>query len=215
MKKDQIAALLNKYWRCETTVAEEQELRRFFAEEELPEELQQYAPLFSYIAEEHAPRLSRGFDRRLEESLRHAGATPLRQQRIPRRAMLMRVAASFLLIVGLGVSLFFITRQQNNPHFTERGDEDTQVLEQATEALEKLADALLMSEEASRETLRQINELEIDWELIDSLSSDTTPEEADPVTEIDDAEEPHPAVDSWQENEKAIYNEMSKREEKI
>ncbi len=214
MNRDQITALLNKYWRCETTVAEEQELRRFFVEEELPQELLPFAPLFSYLAEEQLPRLSADFDRRLDESLRHRGAKGP-GQRLPRRALLMRIAASFLLIVGMGVSLFFITRQQNNPHFTEKGDEETQVLEQATNALEKLADALLMSEEASRETLQQLNEMEIDWEMIDSLSNETTLEAAEASTGADGAEEAHPAGDPAQIEEKATYNKINKQEEKI
>ncbi len=33
---------------------------------------------------------------------------------------LLRIAASVLLLVGLGTGLFFITRQNNKPHFTEK-----------------------------------------------------------------------------------------------
>ncbi|NCC62438.1 MAG: hypothetical protein EOM12_16210, partial [Verrucomicrobiae bacterium] len=60
MKRDRIIELLNKYWNCETNLADEQELRRLFTEEELPEELQRYATLFSYIEKETTPRLRAG-----------------------------------------------------------------------------------------------------------------------------------------------------------
>lgn len=214
MKRDRIIELLNKYWNCETNLAEEQELRRLFAEEELPEELQRYAPLFSYIEEEQAPRLSAGFEQRLQESLRKAD-TAVVPQHMPRRTRLMRIAASILLLVGMGVSLYFITRQQNNPQYAESGKADSEVWEQATDALEKLADALRLSEEASRQTLRQINEMEIDWELIDSLNSETTPGETDPYSETDDAGEVSPANDTIQKGVNAGYLESINSEEKI
>ena len=44
--------LLNKYFEGETSAAEEQELRRFFASEDVPDELKIYKPLFVYINEE-------------------------------------------------------------------------------------------------------------------------------------------------------------------
>lgn len=214
MKRDRIIELLNKYWNCETNLAEEQELRRLFAEEELPEELQRYAPLFSYIEEEQAPRLSAGFEQRLQESLRKAD-TAVVPQHMPRRTRLMRIAASILLLVGMGVSLYFITRQQNNPRYAESGKADSEVWEQATDALEKLADALRLSEEASRETLRQLNAMEIDWEMIDSLNSETTPGETDPYSETDDAGEVSPANDTIQKGVNAGYLESINSEEKI
>jgi hypothetical protein len=214
MKRDQIANLLNKYWRCETTLAEEQELRRYFAEDDLPEEFLPYAPLFTYVTAEQSPRLSEAFDRRLQEAIERA-PRPAAAQRLSPRTMLMRIAASFLLIVGMGVSLFFITRKQNNPRYAERGDEATQMLKHATNALEKLSDALLLSEEASRETLLQIDEMEIDWELIDSLSSETAVEEASDSLEGGNPEGSHPANNPEQVEKKPIYRESIKREHKI
>jgi len=44
--------LLNKYFEGETSSAEEQELRRFFTSEDVPDELKIYKPLFAYIDEE-------------------------------------------------------------------------------------------------------------------------------------------------------------------
>jgi hypothetical protein len=214
MKRDRIIELLNKYWNCETNLAEEQELRRLFTEEELTEELQHYAPLFSYIEEEQAPRLSAGFEQRLRESLRKA-KIPAIPQHMPRRTRVMRIAASILLLLGTGVSLYFITRQQNNPQYAEKGVEETEVLEQATDALEKLADALRLSEEASRETLRQLNEMEIDWEMIDSLNRVTAPGETDPDVETDDAAKGSPSGDTIQEGATRGYPESINGEEKI
>ena len=51
MKRDE---LLAKYFEGETTCEEERELRRFFTEEEVPEALQPYRPLFAYLDREAA-----------------------------------------------------------------------------------------------------------------------------------------------------------------
>lgn len=47
-----IDELLDKYFEGETTCEEERELRRFFTEEEVPEHLQVYRPLFAYLNRE-------------------------------------------------------------------------------------------------------------------------------------------------------------------
>ena len=44
-----IDELLDKYFEGETSCEEERELRRFFTEEEVPEHLQTYRPLFAYL----------------------------------------------------------------------------------------------------------------------------------------------------------------------
>mgnify|MGYP003187119819 CR=1 FL=1 len=47
-----IDELLDKYFEGETSCEEERELRRFFTEEEVPEHLQTYRPLFAYLNRE-------------------------------------------------------------------------------------------------------------------------------------------------------------------
>ncbi len=44
-------------------------------------------------------------------------------------------------------------------------------MQQATYALEKLSNALQVSEAASMQTIRDIDDLNIDWSSIDSLSN--------------------------------------------
>lgn len=47
-----IDELLNKYFEGETSCKEERELRRFFTEEDVPEELQMYRPMFTCLDKE-------------------------------------------------------------------------------------------------------------------------------------------------------------------
>lgn len=172
MNSDYIHILLERYWNCDTSVQEEQELRDFFTRDGLPAEFRQYLPFFSYIDEEQEVKLSDDFDERLRISMKVAGRKKYVTIRI--FTPLLRIAASLLLIAGLGVSLFFITRQQNKPYYTKTTNDPNAAMKQATFALEKLSDAWQMSEEASLETIRAIDEMDIDWTTLDSLSSIVT-----------------------------------------
>ena len=74
------AALLDRYFAAETTLAEEARLRAFFRQPSLPAELEAYRPLFAYW--EAAP------------------SAPVRPLRRPRRRYLAAAAAVLLLIAG-------------------------------------------------------------------------------------------------------------------
>lgn len=47
-----IEQLLERYWRCETSLEEEEILRTFFSQEKVPEHLLQYKLLFSFVKQE-------------------------------------------------------------------------------------------------------------------------------------------------------------------
>lgn len=61
-----INQLLERYWRCETTLEEEEILRTFFSQAELPAELRPYQQLFAYEQnEKKAEELGEDFDRKV------------------------------------------------------------------------------------------------------------------------------------------------------
>ena len=61
-----ITQLLDRYWKAETTVEEENILRAFFSQTSVPEELKQYRCLFLYQATEpKTDVLDAAFDDRL------------------------------------------------------------------------------------------------------------------------------------------------------
>lgn len=49
MDYSHIKSLLDKYWKCETSLEEEDEIRQFFKKEDIPEDLQPYLSLFRYF----------------------------------------------------------------------------------------------------------------------------------------------------------------------
>ena len=69
MNSEHIHILLNKYWNCETSAEEEQVLRDFFSGPNIPEELEPYAPLFTYSNNARDITTSIHFDAKLEEAL--------------------------------------------------------------------------------------------------------------------------------------------------
>lgn len=170
MNTEHIYTLINKYWDCETSVAEEKELRTFFSGNAVPEDLKQFIPLFEYIVQEKSVSLSPDFDARLQAALEKE-SPKTKNVSISTFAPIMRIAASVLLIIGLGVSLFFIFKENNNPYFadTSTSHNTNDALLEATYALEKLSDALQLSESASIKTIQHIEDLDIDWASLDSL----------------------------------------------
>lgn len=60
-----IEQLLERYWQCETTLEEEQILRTFFSQEDVPSHLKQYAELFIYENEATDQCLSDDFKQRM------------------------------------------------------------------------------------------------------------------------------------------------------
>jgi hypothetical protein len=49
MDSNKIDELLNKYWNCETSLEEEQQLREYFRGDQIPEQWKETAPLFRYF----------------------------------------------------------------------------------------------------------------------------------------------------------------------
>lgn len=163
-----IYTLLNKYWQCETSLEEEKQLRDFFSEADIPGEMKQYAPLFTYLNEEHLIIPGDDFDEKLMSTIQQ---TKRERKYITIRifAPLLKVVASILLIMGVGVSVFFISKQSNKPHFSETYHDPNIAIKDATHALTMVYNAFQTSEEASLQAIRHIEGLDINWTQIDSL----------------------------------------------
>lgn len=170
MNIERIHTLLEKYWNCETSVSEEQELQAFFNFGDIPADLLQFVPVFAYKQKQQAIALSDDFDKKLEASIREADK---QKQYITIKIFepFLRIVASIILILGIGISVYFFAKQ-NNQVFAETYNDPSAALEQATSALQKLSIALQSTEEASLKSLEQLDNLNLDWSEIDSLSSE-------------------------------------------
>lgn len=99
-----IKQLLERYWRCETSLEEEEILRTFFSQKDVPAELVQYQPLFAYEqAEAKADVLDDDFDQKI--LARVEGDKPVKARVITmqqRLKPLFKAAAVVAIILTLG-----------------------------------------------------------------------------------------------------------------
>ena len=65
MNYQYIEQLIERYFNCQTTLHEEQILRSFFAQEDVPGHLMPYAELFQYEIEARAEQLGAEFDQKM------------------------------------------------------------------------------------------------------------------------------------------------------
>lgn len=98
MDYTRIESLLEKYWECTSTQAEEEELRRFFTEPEVPSHLRRFKVIFEYQQEERQEGLNEAFDRRM------LAAIAQRQvKRFRKPGFYIRAAAVMVLMIGGGL----------------------------------------------------------------------------------------------------------------
>ena len=101
MELDKIKIQLEKYFRAETSIAEENELRDYFSSSDVPPSLEQYKPIFGYLDLEKEPK----FDQEILLKSRN------------RNWMWLSVMASVvvLMVIGAyGYFNFFNTGQDQN-----------------------------------------------------------------------------------------------------
>jgi len=183
MKADEpIRFLLNKYWNCETSVEEEKQLQNFFSGKDIPEDLQKYAPLFKdYKESQLSIRLGNNFVKRLEAAI-HQKEKEKQYITIRIFAPVLKIAASILILITVGIGIYFLANENKKPYFAETYNDPKAALKDATYALEKLSEALQRGEEASQETLNELKNLKIDWTILDSMNVEMEPAaETEPI----------------------------------
>ncbi len=96
MELDKIETLIAKYFEGETTIAEENSIREYFASSNLAPHLLQYKPVFGYYAEA-----------KKEKAPNREFSAPVRSFRW------MSVVASAAILLGIGTFAYFNTEQYN------------------------------------------------------------------------------------------------------
>ena len=117
-----IEQLLERYWKCETSIEEEAILRAFFLQKEVPAELARYKSLFVYEAQQAEKHLDSDFDQRVlsavgEES-EQAKVVPVQHISLMRRLRpLYRAAAAVAIVTLLGTAAqhSFTSPSTSNP----------------------------------------------------------------------------------------------------
>ena len=107
MDYDRIIGLLDKYWKCETTLPEDEELRYFYKHcRQMPEELAEYRELFIFQEGERQIGLGNDFDRKILASIYNKRPAGWRKG--------LRGAAVLLLLIGVSQVLIDIGNPQKD-----------------------------------------------------------------------------------------------------
>lgn len=97
-----IEQLLERYWNCETSVEEEQILRIFFQQKELPAHLRRYRSLFTYQEAAGEMKLGEDFDKRVLAEIERPVVKARRLTLYTRFMPLFKAAAMMILLFTLG-----------------------------------------------------------------------------------------------------------------
>ena len=102
MDYKQIEQLLDRYWLCETSLEEENQLRTFFNGKDIPEHLRRYKELFAYQQMQKEIGLGEDFDARVLAEI-EAPVVKARRLTITTRFMpLFKAASIVILVLSLG-----------------------------------------------------------------------------------------------------------------
>lgn len=107
-----IEQLLEKYWKCETSLEEENELKAYFMENKVPEELKETALLFQYFDTQKKLGISKiEFDHKIK-----AGVTPAEKGKVRKMFFATAKIAAGVLVL---VAATFLVRQEIRKSYPE------------------------------------------------------------------------------------------------
>jgi len=127
-----IDQLLERYWNCETTIQEEQILRAFFQQEDIPAYLQSYRHLFKVEEEFSQVHLDQNFDERMlalvGEKMEDNTVKARRLSFSRRLAPFYKAAGMIAVILVIGMAAqhsFQSTEPDNSVQFTQQEEGDS------------------------------------------------------------------------------------------
>ena len=128
-----IEQLLDRYWQGETSLEEEQILRAFFSQRDLPEHLAPYADLFAYYAEARQEGLSDEAAERVDALLGTPQTRPVHVSIAGRLSPLLKAAAIVAVVLTIALAAEQAIRPHNEPYDTLPAVDGTYVRAQEVE----------------------------------------------------------------------------------
>ncbi len=147
MDFQKIETLLERYWACETSLEEERFLKDFFAGNNIPQSLSEYAPFFTWKQENAALQAGEGFSRQIEQKLQN----PERKKQpviVKYFYPTLKIAASVLIVVTVGLGIHTHNRNQAVllQAYSETFTDPEQAMEEVNYALNKISTSLLKAQ---------------------------------------------------------------------
>jgi len=123
MELDKIKIQIEKYFKSETTIAEENELRAYFSSSDVPSSLEQYKPIFSHLDLEKNPK----FDQEILLKSRN------------RNWLWLSVMAAVVVLLGVGVFGYFNFYDPSQDENLGTYDDPEVAFKQTQKALSRLS----------------------------------------------------------------------------
>lgn len=143
-----IKQLVERYFLCETTLQEEEILRAFFSQDNVPEQLRKYRPLFEYEQSEvKEDVLGDDFDERMMKLTAQIQPVKARTITMTQRLMpLFKAAAVVAIVLTLGNAMQ-MSLGTDNVNTAVQGTESFQTLQHGT--------SVAITDSATIDTLKQ------------------------------------------------------------
>jgi len=140
MNYQYIEQLLDRYWNCETTLEEEQILRSFFSQADVPSHLKQYTAFFAYEATQKNEKLGDDFDKRILAMTEEEQAVEAKTVKLTTRiAPFFKAAAVVAVVLTIG-NIAERALRNNSVSDTTVGIEDTYTKKEDITAKIKIID---------------------------------------------------------------------------
>ena len=154
MDSKQLDELLQKYWNCETSLEEEQNLREYFRSKEIPEQLKDTASLFNYFEAQKQKAVDTHFEGSVITQLRQPEKRGKMVQLLNNS---MRIAAGVAVLL---VAVYFVReeiRKNDTVAMEDTYDDPKQALEETKKALMMISKGFGRAEQQAKK-INLINE---------------------------------------------------------
>lgn len=146
MDSRRIDDLLQRYWACETSLEEEQQLCDYFQGSDIPEQHKEAAAMFRYFSSNKKKSIGEGFDNKVLQLTHTAKKTKV----VPLVVNTMRIAAGIAVLV---VAAYFVRKEvrQSDPVAMEDTYSDPKLaFEETKKALMMISKGFTQAETEAR-----------------------------------------------------------------
>lgn len=157
-----IEQLLERYWQCETSLEEEQILRAFFRQEEVPAHLLPYKKLFAYQQAASATGLGKDFDERILAEVERPVTTARRVSLHSRLIPLYKAAAvvALMLTLGSGLRHYFLQEERTSDYnydaYKDTYTDPTAAYSTVSDALMRVSASIQESQTHENDSLKRL-----------------------------------------------------------
>ena len=156
MDSSEIKQLLEKYWNCETSLAEEQQLKEYFRSNTVPESLKETSELFRYFETQKKESLTQDFD---GEVMKQIAAERPKGKVVKMMFNVARIAAGLVVVVAATYFVRQEIRKSYPPEIADTYSDPKLAFEETKKALMMISKGFGKAQKEARK-INLLNEAE-------------------------------------------------------